>query len=59
MLDKQSYLKGKGLSCPYCGSLSIQGGFVEIDSGKAYQRMLCTECKQSWQDIYELMDVSP
>ena len=54
MLDKKCLVEGKGLSCPSCGSLSIQGGFVEIEAGRAYQRMGCTECDATWQDVYEL-----
>jgi len=59
MLDTQTHIKGKGLSCPFCGSLSIQGGFIEIEEGKAYQRMGCTECEAHWQDIYELINMIP
>jgi len=59
MLDREAHIEGKGLSCPFCGSLSIVGGFIEIEAGKAYQRTACTDCEQSWQDIYELMDIGP
>ncbi len=57
MLDKKTHIKGKGLSCPFCGSSSIQGGFIEIEAGKAFQRMGCTECEAEWQDVYELIDM--
>ena len=60
MLDnKQTYIKRKGLSCPFCASLSIQGGFIEIEIGKAFQRMGCTDCEAQWQDVYELIDMIP
>ena len=59
MLDKKAHIKGKGISCPFCGSSSIEGGFIEIEKGKALQGMECTECEGEWQDIYELIDMSP
>ena len=57
MLDKKAHIKRKGGSCPLCGSPSIQGGFVEIETGKAFQKMTCADCEVKWQDIYELIDV--
>ena len=59
MLDKKAHIKGKGLSCPFCGSSSIQGDFIEIEAGKAFQQMGCTECEAKWQDVYELIDINP
>ena len=59
MLDKKAHIKGKGLSCPFCGSALIRGGFIEIEEGKAFQQMGCTECEAEWQDVYELIDVNP
>ena len=59
MIDKQLHIKGKGLSCPFCGSSSIQGGFIEIETGKAFQKMGCTACEAHWQDVYELIDMIP
>ncbi|EFK08852.1 conserved domain protein [delta proteobacterium NaphS2] len=56
MLEKEHQEKEKGLSCPSCGSFSVQGGFVEIEAGRAYQRMSCTECDAKWRDVYELTD---
>ena len=45
MIDKESYIKGKGLLCPFCEAESVQGGFIEIEAGKAFQ------------DVYELIDI--
>jgi hypothetical protein len=59
MIDKESYIKGKGLSCPFCEAESVQGGFIQIESGKALQEMGCTECEGAWQDVYELIDIIP
>ncbi|MBT3255223.1 MAG: hypothetical protein HN366_02025 [Deltaproteobacteria bacterium] len=57
MLDKKMYIKEKGITCPFCGSLSIEGGFIEIDTGKAFQKMSCAECEAKWQNIYKLIDM--
>ena len=59
MLNKKAHIKGKGLSCPFCGTSSIQGGFIEIEEGKALQGMECTECEAHWQDVYKLIDMEP
>ena len=59
MLDKKAHIKGKGLSCPFCGSSSIQGGFTEIEEGKAFQQMGCTACEAHCQDVYKLIDINP
>ena len=59
MIDKESYIKGKGLSCPFCKAESIQGGFIQVDSGKAIQEMGCLECDGAWQDVYRLVDIIP
>jgi hypothetical protein len=57
MLDKETYVKGGGHLCPFCEAESVQGGFIEIEAGKAFQEMGCTECEGTWQDVYELSDV--
>ena len=57
MIDKESYIKGGGLFCPFCDAESVQGGFTDIEAGKAFQEMCCSECEGTWQDVYELSDV--
>jgi hypothetical protein len=57
MLDKETYIKGKGLLCPFCEAESVQGGFIQIEAGKAVQEMGCAECEGTWQDVYVLSDV--
>ncbi len=59
MIDNESYIKGKGLSCPFCEAESVQGGFIQIEAGKAFQEMGCTECEGAWQEVYELIDIIP
>jgi len=57
MIDRETYIKGKGVMCPFCHAESIQGGFVQIEEGKAFQEMSCTECEGTWQDVYQLVDM--
>ena len=59
MIDTESYIKGKGLCCPFCGSESIQGGFIQVEAGEALQEMSCSQCEGKWQDLYRLVDVTP
>ena len=59
MINKKTHIKEKGLICPFCESSSIQGGFIEIEEGKAIQQMGCADCEAKWQDIYELIDMIP
>ena len=57
MIDKGAYIQNKGLICPFCGAESIQGGFIQVDSGEAVQEMGCPECGGKWQDVYRLVDI--
>jgi hypothetical protein len=57
MIDKEDYLKGKGLACPFCGSELLEGGFIHVETGNALQKMSCTECDGIWQDVFQLVDV--
>ena len=59
MKDKKAYIKVDGIHCPYCGAESLEGGFIEVDAGKASQEMVCTECNRSWQDVYQLVQRIP
>ena len=56
MLNKSAYIKGNGLTCPFCSAELIEGGLVQIDAGMAFQKMGCTECEETWQDVYKLVD---
>ena len=55
--QKQAYLAGGECKCPFCGSTSIEGGFVEIVAKGAWQRVRCDDCERAWNDIYKLVDV--
>ena len=59
MIDKEQFIKAKGLTCPFCGSDCVEGGFVEVDAGKAFQEMGCTDREGKWQDVYRLVHVTP
>lgn len=57
MIDKESYIRAKGIQWPFCRSESIEGGFIEIEEGWAFKEMACTECEGKWQDHYQLFGV--
>lgn len=41
--------------CPYCGSVQIEGGGVEINKAGAWQAVTCLSCGKEWNDIYKLI----
>ena len=53
----KKYIEGGGVSCPHCGSQDIEGGFVEIVSGEAWQDVTCNHCGKKWTDIYKLKSI--
>ncbi len=53
----QEYLKAGGTRCPKCKSDDVDGGFVDVDSGGAWQHIVCNNCGAEWNDIYKLVDV--
>lgn len=56
-IQKNSYLKIKGVKCFFCPSTDIEGGSVDIGAGEAMQEVKCNECSGHWTDIYTLTDV--
>ena len=50
----QKYVQAGGVKCPFCDSQDIEGGSVEIDSGRAYQKVSCHKCGKAWHDGYTL-----
>lgn len=55
-LTSNQYASGEGLLCPVCEArCSAEGGPVEIDGGKAWQNVYCTECDAEWTDEYVLV----
>jgi hypothetical protein len=59
VIDKARYIEAKGLICPYCGGESVEGRFIWVEAGEAFQAMRCSECGNQWQDVYHLVDVLP
>lgn len=51
------YIRGGGNVCLHCGSTEIEGEFVRVDSGCAFQPVHCNDCGQDWEDVYELAAV--
>lgn len=53
----EHYLKSGGVSCLFCGSGEIEGGFITIEQGSATQSIICLDCEAEWDDRYKLTDV--
>lgn len=49
-------LKGR---CPFCNGENPEGGFVEIDSGSAWQQVACPDCTNSWIEYYNYAGAEP
>lgn len=43
--------------CPYCQSSDILGGSIEIENGKASQRITCQACGKAWHGVYTLTGI--
>jgi len=56
----KAYLKKGGICClnPDCLSDDIEGGFIETDTGGAWQKITCNECGWTWTDVYKLSTVT-
>jgi len=52
----KKYVESAGTACPFCGCDDVEGGFVEVDSGGAWQRIVCNGCARVWNDVYKLVD---
>lgn len=54
----EKYVQQRGTCCPYCDREDRGGGFVEIDTGTAWQDVSCFGCGNSWRDIYHLVSMA-
>lgn len=53
MSDVEYVTKGGG-TCPACGSVSIEGGAIDIDGATAVQKVSCLHCNAIWNDLYQM-----
>ena len=51
--QKEAYLKDSG-KCPRCKSTDITGDSIEVDGDSAWQNVSCSECNETWTDVYTL-----
>ena len=52
---QQRYLAAKGVRCPACGEIHIEGrGNWNVEENIATQSMSCTRCDLAWVDVYTL-----
>lgn len=53
----QEYLSKSGSSCPYCGSLDMDGEKLDADGDSIVQLVTCKKCGKTWNDVYHLVGV--
>lgn len=51
------YLTCGGASCPSCLGTTLDGGSVDINEGRAFQRVTCNDCGLEWEDGYQLVGI--
>jgi len=51
------YLEHRGVRCPYCHSVQLEGDGIDLDEGGAYQPVRCLDCGRSWTDCYRLTGI--
>jgi hypothetical protein len=56
-IDWKHYIEHQGLTCPYCGSVDLEGGSFNADGGYARCSVTCCGCGRCWDDVYRLVDV--
>lgn len=53
------YVAHKGLACPYCTSMDLEGeGLLDAEGATAWQNIKCNYCGMRWQDLYNLTGFS-
>ena len=56
---EKAYIARQGSGCPHCGpDADIEGEEVNIDSGRASQKITCQGCGAEWWDGYNLADAT-
>ena len=53
----ERYIKASGAKCPFCGSIEIHSGAIEVMPGEILYNMECLLCEGDWQDIYKLVGI--
>lgn len=51
------YVQDGGGHCPKCGSLNLAGGSMYIETGSAFQEIICNDCGEDWTDRYILSGI--
>lgn len=54
-MTAEEYVTNGGLHCPYCGNDDCEGAGITVDTGNAYQDIVCNTCGMEWTDNYELV----
>ena len=53
----KKYLDDGDSKCPFCGCAHCEGGSFDQEANQVWQILRCTECEESWTDIYVLKKV--
>lgn len=55
--EEKKYIEEGGTKCPHCDSDNLEGGYINIDDGSAWQAVTCQDCCSEWTDIYTLTGI--
>lgn len=59
-LSQKEYVKGDGMTCPFCHSKMIEGdGSINFEGDIVSQNIYCLDCHKTWQDLYKLVGYDP
>lgn len=59
MLTNKEYVLKGGNVCPHCGLGNVESrGHIQSDERSAWQKVVCLDCKHTWEDLYSLIGYS-
>lgn len=55
MLTDKEYVDRSGIICPYCNSIEVKSGCLDINGKTVTDNIICLDCNKEWTDIYTLI----
>ena len=55
--QKAKYFANHANLCPFCESADISADSIDVEARECWQRVICNECGEEWQDVYTLSSV--
>lgn len=55
--QRKEYVESGGANCPYCDCGVMDCLNLNIEGGKVFQKVGCTDCGRIWYDIYKLENI--